>query len=132
VASVLAGGYGAGNTCTAANCIWQDPAAGQWGVTSGYLEGFRWRRAPSERFNFGRNFRMGPDGKFVLNVRAEFSNIFNRTFYNAPATANPLAPVTTTTQRGQIIPNSGFGVVNTFNGAGSQPRSGTLVARLTF
>lgn len=132
VASVLAGGYAANGNCAAATCIWQDAAAGQWGSTSPYLEGFRWRRKPSEAFNFGRNFRMGADGKVLLNVRAEFQNILNRMFYSAPATGNPLQAVSTTTQRGMIIPTAGYGVVSTINGAGSQPRTGTIVARLTF
>jgi hypothetical protein len=132
VVSVLAGGLQPNGSCNVAACAWSNPGPGQWGTTSPTLEGFRWRRAPSEAFNFGRNFRMGSDGRIVLNVRAEFTNIFNRRFYAAPSTANPLAPVTTTTQRGMIIPTGGFGVVNTLNGAGSQPRQGTLVARLTF
>jgi hypothetical protein len=131
-ASVLTGGLQADGSCNVAQCAWSNPAAGQWGVTAPYLEGFRWRRRPSEAFNFGRNFRMGKDGRFNLNVRAEFQNILNRMFYNAPANGNPFAPVTTTTQRGQIIPTGGYGVVNTLNGAGSAPRTGTLVARFTF
>ena len=34
--------------------------------------------------SFARNFRMGPEGKYSLQVRAEFQNIFNRHFYSAP------------------------------------------------
>jgi hypothetical protein len=132
VASYLAGGLQADGACAVQNCAWSNPAAGEWGVTAPYLEGFRWRRAPNEAFNIGRNFRMGPEGRFVLNVRAEFQNVFNRMFYNAPSTANPLQAVSTVTQRGMIIPTGGFGVVNTLNGAGSRPRQGTIVARLTF
>jgi hypothetical protein len=132
VASVLAGGFNPDGTCPVNNCAWVNPAAGEWGVTSPFLEGFRWRRRPDERFNFGRNFRFGREGQFVLNVRAEFQNILNRMFYNAPSTANPTQPVTTFTQRGQVFPNGGYGVVTTLNGAGSFPRQGTLVARLTF
>jgi hypothetical protein len=132
VASVLAGGLQANGSCAVAVCAWSDPAAGQWGVTAPYLEGFRWRRAPNEAFNIGRNFRFGEENRYVLNIRAEFRNVMNRMFYNAPSTANPLQAVGTTTQRGQIIPTSGYGVVNTLNGAGSNPRQGTLVVRLTF
>jgi len=130
--SVLSGGVQANGTCNVSKCAWTNPAAGQWGTTSPYLEGFRWRRAPSENFNFGRNFRLADDGRVNLNVRAEFTNILNRMYYNAPATANPLAAVTTQTQRGAIIPTGGYGVVNTFNGAGSRPRQGTIVVRLSF
>ncbi len=75
---------------------------------------------------------MANEGKVNLNVRAEFTNILNRMYYNAPANANPLAAVTTITQRGAVIPNGGYGVVNTFNGAGSRPRQGTIVVRLSF
>lgn len=132
VSGYLAGAVGADGSCTVTvNCAWSNPAAGQWGGTAPYLEGFRWRRAPSEAFNFGRNFRFGKDSKYNFNIRAEFQNIFNRMFYNAPST-NPNILTTTVTQRGMIIPNGGFGVVNTFNGAGSRPRTGTIVARLTF
>ncbi len=130
--SVLTGGIQANGTCNVAQCAWSNPAAGQWGVTSPYLEGFRWQRQPSENVNFGRNFRMGAEGRAVLNVRAEFANVLNRMFYAAPSTANPLAAVTTVTQRGAIIPTGGYGVVNTFNGAGARPRTGTIVIRLTF
>jgi hypothetical protein len=140
--SVLSGYLGSDGKCrigseTAASavtdaCAWSNPAAGEWGVTAPYLEGFRWRRRPQEAFNIGRNFRMGPEGRYVLNIRAEFQNILNRMFYNPPSTASPFAPVGTTTQRGQVIPTSGYGVVNTLNGLGSYPRQGTIVARLTF
>jgi hypothetical protein len=75
---------------------------------------------------------MGREGKILLSVRAEFQNILNRRFYNAPTTTNPLAPITTTTQRGMVFPTGGYGVVNTLNGAGSAPRTGTIVARLSF
>jgi hypothetical protein len=71
-------------------------------------------------------------GRAVLNVRAEFQNIFNRLFYSAPTTANPNIAVSTTTQNGFRIPVGGYGVVNTLNGSGSSPRLGTLVARITF
>jgi hypothetical protein len=136
IASYLAGGYqaapGGTLTCPTVNCAWINPAPGEWGVTAPYIEGYRWRRRPDERFNFGRNFRFGNENRYVLNVRVEFTNILNRMFYNAPATGNPLTPIGTTTQQGMIIPTGGYGVVNTLNGSGSQPRQGTLVARLTF
>ena len=59
-------------------------------------------------------------------------NVLNRMFYGAPTTTNPTAAVNTTTQRGVAIPTSGYGVVNTLNGVGSSPRTGMIVARLTF
>jgi hypothetical protein len=131
-ASVLAGGFQADGSCPVQTCAWTDPAAGEWGVTAPYLEGFRWRRQPNEAFNIGRNFRFGPESRFVLYVRAEFQNAFNRLFYSAPSTSNPFQAVSTVTEGEHRVPVSGFGVVNTLNGAGSSPRQGTLVARLTF
>ena len=114
------------------SAAWTDAPGGQWSTSAPYYNNFRWQRQPSENMNFGRNFRMGPDGRYNLFVRAEFQNIFNRMFYNAPSTANPFATVTTVVQRGMTIPTGGYGVVNTFNGAGSSPRTGTIVARVTF
>ena len=131
-ASVLAGGFAANGTCPVETCAWTDPAAGEWGTTAPYLTNFRWRRRPSEAFNFGRNFRLAGEGRVTLNVRAEFENVLNRMFYGAPTTTNPTLAVATTTQRGVVIPTSGYGVVNTLNGAGSSPRTGMIVARLTF
>jgi hypothetical protein len=71
-------------------------------------------------------------------IRAEFVNIFNRTLMPNPTTANPQNAVTKTAG----IDSSGFGVINTFATAGSQPttavspyltgRTGTLIARFTF
>ncbi|HEY6333881.1 MAG TPA: hypothetical protein VI756_31480, partial [Blastocatellia bacterium] len=71
-------------------------------------------------------------------VRAEFVNIFNRTLLPNPIATNPQNPVTKTAG----IYSSGFGVINTFATAGSQPttatppyftgRTGTLIARFTF
>jgi len=131
---LLSGGFSSTGTCAVATCSWTDPAAGKWGSTAPYLEGFRWRRRPSEAVSIGRNFRIR-EGKIVFNVRAEFQNILNRHFYNAPTATNPLAPITTTTLRGNTFATGGYGVVNTLVVAGSNgsaPRTGTIVARLTF
>jgi hypothetical protein len=93
--------------------------------------------------SFGRLFPLAKEGRVTLNVRIEFQNVFNRTFYSSPSGAfgfflsgvNPTAPV----QRFNTFANgqpgalsNGYGFVNTVNGAGSQPRSGQMVARITF
>ena len=90
--------------------------------------------------SFGRNFRMGKEGQYNLQVRVEFQNIFNRLFYSAPAVGgfgatNPASATAT----GNPFPSggagalsSGYGFVNFVNGAGDTPRSGQLVARFTF
>ncbi len=59
-----------------------------------------------------------------LQIRAEFQNIFNRVFYSAPAVGNGTNSATAPAYNN---PNgalsSGFGYVNTLNGAGTQPRT---------
>jgi hypothetical protein len=129
---------------------WQNPANGAFGPATGTLYGdFRTSRYPQENFNFGRNFRIGNEGRYTLQLRAEFVNIFNRMQLGAPSTSNPTAPVTHNAF-GQL--SGGFGSINetvaafqtapsiTSNpGTGSttgqlfqNPRTGTLVARFTF
>src|SRR5262249_35257917 len=74
---------------------WVDAAPGQFAVTAPYYSIYRWQRQPTENLNFGRLFRMGREGKYQLQVRAEFQNLFNRHFFSAPSTtANPATPVT--------------------------------------
>jgi hypothetical protein len=66
--------------------------------------------------------------KYSLQIRAEFSNIFNRTEPNNPTSNNALLSQTRNNQ-GQTT--AGFGYINvgtTF----SAPRSGQLVARFQF
>jgi hypothetical protein len=97
---------------------------------------FRGPRAPTENANIGRNFRIKERMNF--HIRAEFVNIFNRTIMPNPTTTNPQNDVTKTAG----INSAGFGVINTFATAGSQPttavppfltgRTGTLIARFTF
>jgi hypothetical protein len=120
----------------------QDAAPGQWGVTAPFYDNYRWMRTPSENMNFARNFRMGKEGRYVLQIRGEFQNVFNRHFYSAPSggcvfggcpnttvlTNNPFVQGQSTT--GAL--SSGFGYVSTLGGAGAQPRTGLLVARFMF
>jgi hypothetical protein len=88
--------------------------------------------------NFGRNFRIGKEGKQNLQVRAEFQNVFNRHFYSAPGSAGANSPVSVPANNNFAINgngntlSSGFGYVSWLNGAGAQPRTGQLVARFTF
>src|SRR5215472_2068394 len=82
-------------------------------------------------------------GTYNLQVRGEFTNIFNRTQIGNPSTSNPLA-APTKNSLGRY--NGGFGIVNTTvsngavpsitsNGIVGQlyqaPRSGTLIGRFT-
>jgi hypothetical protein len=82
--------------------------------------------------SFARNFRVGKEGKYNLQIRGEFFNIFNRLYLSAPSLANPNTAITTTTYAGQVINNTGFGSIATLNGGGAQPRSGQAVVRFTF
>ncbi len=128
---------------------WSDAPGGTWGTEAPFLNDFRWQRQPAENASFARNFRMGREGRYTLQFRAEFFNIFNRLFLSMPNVSfqNPLLPVT----RGVYEPGytynaSGFGTINTLNGGtvsagvfgstlpgvGPQPRSGQLVARFIF
>jgi hypothetical protein len=108
---------------------WTDAPVGTFSPSAPYYGEYRWRRQPSEAMNFGRIFRFGPDAASSLQIRAEFQNVFNRLFYSEPKQTNPQLPVSKNNQGNYT---SGYGFVNSFNGAGSSPRRGQLVARFTF
>jgi hypothetical protein len=108
--------------------LWVDAPVGQYATTAAYYNRYRWQRQPSENFNFGRNFVIR-EGK-VLNIRAEFQNVFNRHFYGQPSNGNPNTLAANNNPGGAL--SAGYGFVNTLNGAGSRPRTGLLVARFTF
>jgi len=122
---------------------WTDAAPGQWGVSAPFYSNYRWQRQPSEALSFGRNFRIGKEGRYNLQVRTEFQNIFNRHFLSAPAVgqqggaffqaATTTSPLTAVASANGVN-TSGYGTINTTNpgGVGSTPRSGQIVARFTF
>ena len=119
---------------------WANPAPGQYGGAP-YYGDFRGERRPVENFAVGRQFRIRE--RVSLNIRAEFTNIFNRTYLNnpsingvgiSPQTA-PVCKLSTggngaCTQPGQLIV-SGFGSINTSTVL-YPPRTGQLVAQFTF
>jgi hypothetical protein len=115
---------------------WVDTPGGQFSGAAPFYNNYRWQRQPSEALSFARNFRMGKEGKYNLNIRAEFQNVFNRHFFSAP-TGNPS---TTPLNANAFVQggagtgglSQGFGYVSFLNGAGDTPRSGQLVARFTF
>jgi len=127
---------------------WADAAPGQFGSSAPFYNGNRWQRQPMENISLGRNFRVGKEGKYNLQLRVEFQNMFNRLFYSAPSVggfsgANPSsapafsgAPVSGGTVCTAIVAgctyNGGYGFVPWVNGAGDTPRSGQAVARFTF
>jgi hypothetical protein len=120
---------------------WSDAPAGTFGTAAAYYNNYRWQRQPSESLSLGRTFGLAKENRIKLDVRAEFFNVFNRLFLASPfgvATGaaaaqttgpNPAAPTVRNTQ-GALV--SGYGFVNTFNGNGSQPRTGQIVARFSF
>jgi Carboxypeptidase regulatory-like domain/TonB dependent receptor len=120
---------------------WVEPPYGTFGASAPYFNDFRWQRQPAESMAFGRVFRIKERAQ--LQIRAEFQNIFNRLFYQAPADGAPFGfpftSVATPTLHGNPggTLSQGFGYVNWVNGGlaaygGAQPRSGQLVARFTF
>jgi hypothetical protein len=106
---------------------WVDPPAGQYGTGAAYYSDYRYERRPSEALSLGRLFRI-KEG-VILSIRAEFANAFNRTYMNNPTSTNAKATQTFSPSTG--LATSGFGWINTGSVA-SQPRNGTIVARITF
>ena len=106
---------------------WVNPPLGQYGTSAAYYTDYRQQRRPQENMSLARNFRLNESAS--LQIRAEFSNIFNRTQMNNPTSTNAGATQTTNATTGQTT--AGFGFIN--NGTVfSTPRQGTLVARFQF
>jgi len=105
---------------------WVNPPLGQWGTAAAYYNDYRQQRRPGENISLARNFRVKE--RFNLQIRAEFTNIFNRTEMNNPTSTNAFATQTRNSTGGTT---AGFGWINTAS-VYSLPRQGTLVARFTF
>jgi len=113
---------------------WENIPNGQWGADQGSLRFFRGIRLPTENANISRNFRFGKEGRFNLNIRAEFNNVFNRTQLPAPATTNinfATTPTKFTSGANTGLYSGGFGTFGVLNGTSGQ-RTGSLVGRFTF
>jgi hypothetical protein len=108
---------------------WAEPAPGQFGSGAAYYSDYRFARVPQENLAFGRTFRIG-ERRATFNIRAEFSNIFNRV-----VTPNPTSTNARATQQKNTAgkPTAGFGFINTAS-APTVPtsRQGTIVGRFTF
>ena len=104
---------------------WTNPPAGQFGTSAAYYSDYRYQRRPAENMSLARNFRFKES--MNLQIRAEFTNIFNRTEPNNPTSTNAVA--TQTRVNGQTT--GGFGYINNGTVYGA-PRSGQLVARFQF
>jgi hypothetical protein len=105
---------------------WQNPAPGTWGTAAPYYSDFRYERRPAESMSLGRIFHVR-EAK-TLEVRAEFFNIFNRTYLANPSLTAPTQPQA---RNSAGVPTSGWGYINPTSLA-SQPRNGQLVARFRF
>jgi hypothetical protein len=119
---------------------WTDPAQGTFGTSAAYYNDYREQRRPRESMSVARNFRLGArDRNMNLQVRAEFTNIFNRAFMQNPVDTNANAAVTCATTGSTATActggferrTGGFGWINTATVAAAA-RSGQLVARFTF
>lgn len=125
---------------------WVNPAPGQWGTASAFYNDYRYARRPSEQLSFGRRFRLGEQKAFE--IRAEFFNVFNRTYLANPTvtgtagstTNNPIGArscsggVTLAADAGSCSSGtavSGFGFINSTS-LQTAPRNGQIVARFTF
>jgi hypothetical protein len=122
---------------------WTDAPAGTFGTAAPYYNDYRWQRQPAESLSLARNFYINRDRNVVLHIRGEFQNIFNRVFLANPfpvaAISSPFVagagapnPATPTVRTPSGALSAGYGFVNTFNGGAATPRTGQIVARLSF
>ena len=99
---------------------WTDPPAGRFGTSAAYYGDYRYQRRPVESMSLGRIFRIRE--RATVNIRMDFTNVFNRTEMNNPTITNAQATQTST---------GGFGFINTGT-TFAAPRQGTIVARFLF
>jgi hypothetical protein len=108
---------------------WTNPAPGQFG-TAAYYNDYRQQRRPTENLAVGRMFRIRE--KMTLNMRIEFTNVFNRAFANNPISTNPQMAQTRVNPNDPNSPTSGgFGFIDTTS-VNQPPRQGQIVARFQF
>lgn len=105
---------------------WVDPPAGQFGTGAAYYDDYRQQRRPMEYVSVGRIFRIGE--RVALSIRADFQNIFNRTFPNDPSSTNAKAAQN---RDANGKPTGGFGYISTTS-VYMAARQGMIVARLRF
>jgi hypothetical protein len=111
---------------------WTNPPAGQFGASAAYYSDYRTQRRPVENMNLGREWRVKE--RYRLQLRIEFTNIFNRSYVGNPTSTNAQATQTYSTSgatKGNTT--SGFGYINTQSLTPQVgPRNGSLVARFSF
>ncbi|MEO5926624.1 MAG: TonB-dependent receptor [Bryobacteraceae bacterium] len=109
---------------------WENVPNGQWAADYSSLRNYRFQRQPTESLNLSRNFRFTE--RVTLNVRAEFSNVFNRTRFPTPTNGNfAVAPTFFNTGSNRGLISGGFGTISPYNGT-LNSRAGSIVARISF
>jgi hypothetical protein len=108
---------------------WSDPAPGNFGVSSAFYDDYRWQTQVTENMSVGRRFSIA--GRTVFEIRAEFFNVFNRTYLRLPTDFNN-NPLSTRTFNSRGEPTGGFGYINPTATPTGLPRSGQIVARVQF
>jgi hypothetical protein len=113
---------------------WEAVPDAQWATDAQVLPFFRGVRLPQEAANVSRNFRFGREGRYTLQVRAEFQNVFNRLLLPASPQISGLNFNTVPTPTADGRYTSGFGSFGNLRAANAYgpERSGMLVARFTF
>jgi hypothetical protein len=109
---------------------WTEPPVATFSTSTACYNNYRGRPHPTENLSLARNIRFGSDGKYNLQLRAEFSNIFNRLWVPDPTSASASA---TRTTKSDGTTTGGFGYINMqAAGVASGVRQGQLIARFRF
>jgi hypothetical protein len=105
---------------------WTDPPAGQFGTAAPFYSDYRYQRRPMENLGVGRTFRIHE--RATINIRAEFTNVLNRTEMNNPTSTNAKATQTVGLSGNNV---AGFGWIDT-SSVLFPARQGTIVGRFMF
>jgi len=113
---------------------WTNPQPGQFGSGALFYSDYRYARHPIENMGLGRVFRVKE--RYSIELRADFSNIFNRTYLNNPTSTGFTNPQSTNAS-GPLkgLNSGGFGYINLALSPTTpyaQPRNGTIVLRVRF
>jgi hypothetical protein len=110
---------------------WVSVPTAEFAADQSTIRWFRGIRAPQENANISRTFRIKERVSFQ--IRAEFSNVFNRLTLPNPVLNGTGINFTSATSSSNGLLSGGFGTFGNIsvNGAGS-PRTGVLIGRLQF
>lgn len=109
---------------------WSAVPDGQFAANQSSIRSFRGIRQPDEDANFGRNFQITE--KATLQLRVEWTNIFNRLLLPQPTALATTSYVTAPTKINGIY-TGGYGTINPTSGNGiTSMRTGQLIVRVTF